>query len=202
MRGRRGVDMQRELALIESIMTHLNRLGLTRTREAEEHQLYTMRHKIAFMKVQLKLTGTITMSGVLHDTDKLVLYGLCDTVKEASKIHRMYAKHHIENCSSESDLSDCVIDYECARFTKPDKPLNAYNTINKYQPDYMSKLQPILERYGICSPVNVQLRLDKLEEYMLETFYNENIVYINGLYNDIKQGKSGGLIVKEYYGIM
>ena len=37
-----------------------------------------------------------------------------------------------------------VIDWECARFTKPDKPLNAYETYKKYYCDKMTLKQRIM----------------------------------------------------------
>lgn len=45
-----------------------------------------------------------------------------------------HSKHHVKNNfkKSEEDLLDTVIDWECARMTKPDKPLNAYETLMKF----------------------------------------------------------------------
>ena len=42
-----------------------------------------------------------------------------------------------------------VIDWECARFTKPDKPLNARETLYKYYPELIDKITPILERFNL-----------------------------------------------------
>ena len=42
-----------------------------------------------------------------------------------------------------------VIDWECARYTKPDKPLNAYEALNKYYPEIIEKIMPILKKLGI-----------------------------------------------------
>lgn len=41
-----------------------------------------------------------------------------------------------------------VIDWECARYTKPDKPLNARATLHKYYPHLESKIAPILEEFS------------------------------------------------------
>lgn len=42
-----------------------------------------------------------------------------------------------------------VIDWECARYTKPDKPLNAYDTLYKYYPELEDKILPILKELKI-----------------------------------------------------
>lgn len=42
-----------------------------------------------------------------------------------------------------------VIDWECARYTKPDKPLNAYDTLYHLYPQLESKILPILKELGI-----------------------------------------------------
>lgn len=182
-------------------MTYLNGIGLVRGTESKEHQLYTLRHKVAFVKVQLLLTGEISESGMLHDADKLAMYGLLDSISEAGKIHRKYAEHHIENCKSLYDLQDCIIDYECARFTKPDKPLNAYNTIVTYKSDYLSILKPILQKYGICSPENVDLQLPVLSDTVLNYLFIKNKTAIDKIYTQNKQGKDINKIVMEYYSI-
>jgi predicted Ser/Thr protein kinase len=73
--------------------------------------------------------------------------------KLATKIHRKFSRHHVhvigytyklDNEGNEIHLGDirdiknkieAVIDWESARFTKPDKPLNAYQTWKKYYSD-------------------------------------------------------------------
>lgn len=62
--------------------------------------------------------------------DKVFLY-LIYPYDKVREIHRKNNKHHIE-CVNGFDLEQLVIDCECARFTKPDKPLNAICTIEKY----------------------------------------------------------------------
>lgn len=39
-----------------------------------------------------------------------------------------------------------VIDWECARFSKKDKPLNARNTLNKYYIEHSDVILPIIEK--------------------------------------------------------
>jgi len=39
-----------------------------------------------------------------------------------------------------------IIDWECARYTKVDKPLNAYETLMKYYPEEVDNILPILKK--------------------------------------------------------
>ena len=43
-----------------------------------------------------------------------------------------------------SDYIEMIIDWECARFTKPDKPLDAYQTMKKFYPDLESRILPLM----------------------------------------------------------
>ena len=67
----------------------------------------------------------------IHDMDKMVMYLFLEQ-KEAQKIHMMHQPHHLENSLPRTyeDLVETIIDYECAPYTKPDKPLNAYDFTN------------------------------------------------------------------------
>lgn len=151
------------------ILHTLEQLGLCN--ENREYQIYTLNHKQAFMALEQKLRGQITLSGILHDVDKLVLYGLMPK-EEASALHRKYAYHHINNCETARDLEDCVIDYECARFTKADKPLNAYNTIFKYCPNQYERLKPALDKFRLNNRTNIILIL-KVGDLQEQTNYNQ-----------------------------
>jgi hypothetical protein len=41
---------------------------------------------------------------------------------------------------------ESIFDYECAALTKPDKPLNAYDTVIKYYSDFKDEYLPELEK--------------------------------------------------------
>ena len=84
----------------------------------------------------------------MHDLDKVVLYVIFGK-KLASNIHRRYARHHERSAKTYEDYLEMVIDWECARYTKPDKPLNAYDTLYKYYPHLEEKIIPILEHLNI-----------------------------------------------------
>lgn len=70
----------------------------------------------------------------------------------ATKIHRVFSKHHAHvvgevykfiddkkvHLGDVRDITnkvEAVFDWESARFTKPEKPLNAFQTWKKYYPD-------------------------------------------------------------------
>lgn len=42
-----------------------------------------------------------------------------------------------------------IIDWECARYTKPDKPLNARQTLYKYYPALIDKIEPLLKEMNL-----------------------------------------------------
>ncbi|MBR4927771.1 MAG: hypothetical protein IKY98_05540 [Alphaproteobacteria bacterium] len=113
--------------------------------------LYTLRHKVAFLQVEKKLRGKNTLSGYLHDAEKPLMYLFCFWM-DAERIHQFHCRHnrhHVKNNLKKSpdDLFDTVIDWECARMTKPDKPLNAYDTLMKYYPQYRSTYLPVIKKY-------------------------------------------------------
>lgn len=183
----------------EQIMAKLANLGLCDNGNTD-YQLYTIKHKQAFVAVELSLIGCTTESGISHDIEKLITYGLMDK-KEASKLHRKYAKHHIKNCKTEDDLRDCIIDYECARFTKPDKPKNAYNTIMEYCPEMYDKLKPTLVEFRINNSTNndIDFRLwNQTNRYITEYMLRKNIDSITRLYKEI-QNKGIEEAVKDFY---
>ena len=108
---------------------------------------YTWNHKKAFLKTEKQLLGRNSISGYLHDLDKVFLY-LFFKKEHVRKIHRRYSKHH-KRAKTEKDYIQMVIDWECARFTKPDKPLNARETLNTYYPYLKDKIEPLLRRFNL-----------------------------------------------------
>ena len=95
--------------------------------------IYTYRHRRAFEYCVNKLIHDPDLKeemlkrAKIHDMDKMVMYLFLEQ-KEAQKIHMMHQPHHLENSLPRTyeDLVETIIDYECAPYTKPDKPLNAY----------------------------------------------------------------------------
>ena len=110
--------------------------------------IYTWKHKQAFLKVEKELLGKNTLRGYLHDTDKLFLY-LIFSKKQTHKIHRNFSRHHEIKAYTEKDFIQMVIDWKCARYTKPDKPLNAYETLTTYFSNLYDNVYPILKKYSL-----------------------------------------------------
>lgn len=65
---------------------------------------------------------------------------------KASELHRKLVSHHDESAVGIEALTEMVIDWEAARFTKPDKPLNARETMEKFYPSMTGRISPILDR--------------------------------------------------------
>lgn len=109
---------------------------------------YTLMHKKAFLKVEKKLLGKNTIRGYLHDLDKVILKIFLNE-KTVHNLHRKYSRHHKNKACTYDDYVQMVIDWECARFTKPDKPLNARETLDKFYPELKDKVLPIIEELGL-----------------------------------------------------
>lgn len=105
---------------------------------------YTLAHRKAFRKVEKELFGRVSIRGYLHDLDKVFLY-LIVGKKKGSKLHRKYSRHHEKKARTRKDFEQMVVDWECVRFTKADKPLNAYDTLYRYYPHLESVIIPILQ---------------------------------------------------------
>lgn len=108
---------------------------------------YTLRHKKAYLQVERELLGKNTIGGYLHDIDKVLLYILFSK-KVTSIIHRRFARHHVESFFK-TDFKQAVIDWECSRITKPDKPLTAMETMEKYYPEYRSEVAKEIKLLGL-----------------------------------------------------
>ena len=92
---------------------------------------YTSKHKVAFLKIEKQLLGKNTLGGYLHDLDKLLMYIIGVPKELAHNIHVATAPHHERNGKIKRPIQ-AIIDWECARFTKPDKPLTAREFYENY----------------------------------------------------------------------
>lgn len=108
---------------------------------------YTLAHKKAFLQTEKELYGKNSIRGYLHDVDKVIMYPILGA-KLTSKVHRKVSKHH-DKAKTKNDYQQMIIDWECARITKPDKPLNAYDTLYKYYPELESNILPLLGEIGL-----------------------------------------------------
>ena len=117
----------------------------------EEYIKYTYKHrKIVIYLAEKYIKEEMVLSQIKkHDIDKLFIYMFYDK-KDISKIHRTLSNHHDnEKEKTYTDYVEMVLDWESARYTKPDKPLNAYDTLYKYYPHMENKILPILRKFGI-----------------------------------------------------
>lgn len=126
-----------------------------------QHFWYTCKHILAFNQLQKTLGYRVLKPNYFHDWDKLILYILCPylNTKFISKIHRHFSKHHLKYEFGKQkgkyknfykiNFEECVIDWECARYTKLDKQLNTYETMIKYYPEVRSFVYPILRKFKL-----------------------------------------------------
>ena len=85
-----------------------------------------------------------------HDMDKMYLL-LFYEKKNINKFHTSMSSHHDNEIpKTELDYIEMVLDWESARYTKEDKPLNAFDTMNKYYSHLKDKVLPIMEKIGIA----------------------------------------------------
>lgn len=156
-----------------------------------KHIPYTMKHRKAFDKVCKQLLGYTPYPYMFHDVDKLFMFVLIPFMGKEyiNKIHRKYMKHHLsmykyKNCI-EQDYVEAIIDWECARFTKPDKPLDAEDTMIKYFSEFTYELLPYLKKYHLLKYnwiveeskeySKVPSVIEKIDENTYKVIYHEYI---------------------------
>lgn len=104
---------------------------------------YTLKHRKAFRKVEKQLLGYNTIRSLFHDLDKVFL-----DYKQVHNWHRHHSRHHLR-ARTHNDYVQMAIDWECARLTKPDKPLNARETLEKIHPELKEKMISVLMELGL-----------------------------------------------------
>lgn len=142
---------------IDLVIEHLKSQNIwdESSRRAVEYTLY---HKVAFLHTYKYIISKIECDELVytHDVDKLVLYQFMSK-SEASKVHRSYSSHHFPNTNTPKLVISSIVDYECARITKPDKPLNAYETIKNFTPEAYELYDEYLTSFGINSSKRIRL---------------------------------------------
>lgn len=84
-----------------------------------------------------------------HDMDKMYLL-LFYEKKDIESYHRTMSTHHDNDLEkTKLDYIEMVLDWESARYTKDDKPFNAYDTMCKFYPHLEDKIMPILNKIGL-----------------------------------------------------
>ena len=157
----------------------------------EEYIKYTYKHrKVVMMLAKKYFKGNDKLLERIeyHDLDKLFTYLLYDK-KIVSKIHRDNTTHHNNEIKKDYlDYIEMVLDWESARYTKPDKPLNAYDTLYKYYPSMEENILPILKLMNI-NESNLPMDNDileyakSLEKVTKKDIVEEMIKYIDILSN-------------------
>lgn len=158
--------------------------------ENQEYIEYTYKHRkvvIYLAKKYVKKDKEKVLKQIEnHDIDKLFAY-LFYNKKDVSQIHRNSSSHHQNELEKNNiDYIEMVLDWESARYTKPDKPLNAYDTLYKYYPNMEEKILPILKEFGI-DKTNLPMEEDVLKyansikNVTIDEIKNEMIEYIKNI---------------------
>ncbi len=161
--------------------------------------IYTYRHRKAFEYCVRRyihepaLREEMLRRAAKHDIDKMIMYLLMDQ-KAAQDLHARTQPHHLENNLPRTyeDYVETVMDYECAPYTKPDKPLNAYDfTIvlmdwKAVDEETGSRLISIMEDLGIANSTTYdddeegKNYIGSLGDVTEEMIYEEIFTYISG----------------------
>lgn len=125
---------------------------------------YLHRREVYRLGNELRVKESLLDSLWMHDIDKMIIYLFRDK-KDTQQIHRVLNRHHNRNETDKEVLVEMLLDWESARFTKPDKPLNAYDTMKKYYPDMETKMLPIMEELGLNHSTDMSESIT-MEEFM------------------------------------
>lgn len=139
---------------------------------------YTLEHKLAFLEREHYLTGHYSVRGIVHDWEKPFLY-LCpwiDSEKKIQEMHRRFSPHHVgcPKTSKVEHLIEMYIDWDCAAITKPDKPLNAFETLVHFYPEYINVMLPVCLVFDI-EAVKPRIYLHPWHKLVKEPEYNREI---------------------------
>lgn len=108
---------------------------------------YTKLHREVVLNLAKK-HGVNLPSLKFHDLDKFLLYWFYED-SQVQDFHWQNNAHHHTDSTDEDTLTEMVLDWESAPYTKPDKPLNAYDTLYRWYSSMIDKVLPILKKYGL-----------------------------------------------------
>lgn len=122
---------------------------ITNIKKSYKHIPYSFKHYIMVMKLEKKYIGYYKYP--FHDLDKIFMYIFFPFLgtKVIQKIHTRFAKHHLRKYKKHMNFDEAILDWESARFTKPDKPMNAWETYQKLFTDFSDDLLPIFEKFNL-----------------------------------------------------
>ena len=151
-----------------------------------EKLVYTYKHRkvLAFLAKKYFDSEELMERLKHHDMDKMYLL-LFYEKKDIEPYHREMASHHDNKIEkSELDYIEMVLDCESARYTKDDKPFNAYDTMVKFYPHLEDKLLPILKQIGLDKSTlekeeDVVEYVNSLGDVSEDDIKKELVTYIN-----------------------
>lgn len=122
---------------------------ITNIKKSYKHIPYTFKHWLMVLKLEKKYIGYYKYP--FHDLDKLFMYIFVPYLgtKVIQKIHTKFANHHLRKYKKHMNFDEAILDWESARFTKPDKPLDAWDTYQKYFTEFSNELLPIFEKFNL-----------------------------------------------------
>lgn len=107
--------------------------------ESYKHIPYTLKHRKKLIELSEIYLGH--KAYYYHDLDKVIMYIFFPYLgtKLIHKIHRTLSPHHVEYFLgiNKVDKKQAILDWESARFTKPDKYMNAAETLVYKYPQYL-----------------------------------------------------------------
>ena len=115
----------------------------------KEFYTYNCSHRHEVIRIEKQCLGYNTFLTKLHDLDKLIMKFLFFPDKWISKIHRFWSWHHVKNKIGWFRINEAIFDWESARFTKPDKPLNARETCLKLYPQLKERVFTLCDKWKI-----------------------------------------------------
>ncbi len=130
-----------------------------------------------------------------HDMDKVLNYMVSSVFTTHIK-HVSNSNHHLESSYKKNynDLIEAIMDWEVARYTKSDKPLNAYQTLEKYYPSYKDIILPILKEFNLDNN-NIDMDIEIVKKLNNINLSNEDILnYVIDYINYLKDNK-----IETYY---
>ncbi len=120
-------------------------------RDSYKHIPYTLKHRKKLIELSEIYIGK--KHYYFHDLDKVVMYILIPWIgtKAIHKIHATLSPHHVRYFLgiSKVDKKQAILDWESARFTKPDKPQNAAETLMNKYPDLLPEFEDTFHELGL-----------------------------------------------------
>lgn len=146
--------------------------------------VYTYKHRKMFAFIADKLIKDeaakqeILKRALWHDVDKLLMYSYLDQ-DESQKYHVKVNSHHLECDVPKTyiDYLETVIDYECSPYTKPDKPLNAYDFLKKLCEMKLVKDDVAATLFDIMHELNI----DRSYNVVTDEEGKEGMAYVKSL---------------------